>query len=442
MASGRGSRFQLHSKTQVADPSQVATHEVSKEQQVATALATGTLERWSVARLRAAPRNARLHSPEQVQGIAASMRRFGFTNPLLVSPDGEIIAGHGRFAAAGELGLEEVPVLILSHLTEAERRAYLIADNRLAELATWDRQMLADEVIALMAEDLPAELLGFTDEDLASLLTLDEDEDGELPDDDVQERIDRASELQEQWGVEAGDLWSIGPHRLYCGDSTNPESYERLLGAELVDIVVTDPPYGVSYVGGTEDALTIENDELQGADLERFLRAALTSAAAACKPGAIWYVCAPAGPNFLPFASVLTDLGVWRQTLVWLKNALVLGRSDFHYRHEAIFYGWKPGAAHRAPPDRGHDTIWEFDRPTRNGEHPTMKPPALFAHAIELSSGRGALVLDPFAGSGTTLLAANAVGRVARCLELDPKYCAVILERAREQGLAPSKVKE
>ncbi len=408
----------------------------------ATKVAT-KLERWSVARLRAAPRNARVHSAEQVQSIAASMERFGFTNPLLVSADGEIIAGHGRFAAASELGLEEVPVLVLDHLTEAERRAYLIADNRLAELATWDRQMLADEVTALMAEDLPADLLGFNDEDLAALLALDEgDEPAELPDDDVQDRVDRASELLEKWGVESEDLWAIGPHRLLCGDATKPESYERLLGGELVNIVVTDPPYGVSYVGGTEDALTIENDELKGADLERFLRAALTPAAAVCKPGAVWYVAAPAGPNFLPFATVLTDLGIWRQTLVWLKHAFVLGRSDFHYRHEAIFYGWKPGAAHQAPPDRGHDTIWEFDRPTRNGEHPTMKPPALFAHALKLSSARGARVLDPFAGSGTTLLAAHAVGRVARCLEIDPKYCAVILERAQDQGLAPERAEE
>ena len=407
-----------------------------------TLLATAELFRWPVARLRGAPRNARLHSQAQVEGIAASMRRFGFTNPLLVSADGEVIAGHGRLAAATLLGLEEVPVLVLDHLTEAERRAYLIADNRLAELATWDKQMLADEVAALLAEDLPADLLGFSDEDLAALLDdLDGDEEEpEVPDDDVEERIDRASELLEEWGVATGDLWALGPHRLLCGDATQAASYSRLLAGESVDIVVTDPPYGVDYVGKTADALTIQNDG--ASDLRGLLGAAFRHAADACRPGATWYVTAPAGPQFLEFATSLALLGIWRQTLVWLKNAFVLGHSDFHYRHEAIFYGWKPGAPHQAPPDRGHDTIWQFDRPARNGEHPTMKPPGLFAHALQLSSKKGARVLDPFAGSGTTLIAANAVGRVARCIELDPKYCAVILERARDQGLSPHRIEE
>jgi len=417
--------------------------EVSEGAPAVSLVAATALERWPVARIRGAARNARLHSSDQVQGIAASMGRFGFTNPLLVSADGEIIAGHGRFAAATLMGLAEVPVLVLDHLTEIERRAYLIADNRLAELATWDRQMLADEVAALMAEDLPAELLGFSDEELAALtaeLDADGDEEVELPDDDVQEHLDRASVLREQWGVETGDLWAIGPHRLLCADATKPESYARLLAGELVDIVVTDPPYGVSYVGKTADALTIQNDG--ASDLRGLLRAAFANAADACREGATWYVTAPAGPQFLEFATSLAHLGIWRQTLVWVKNSLVLGHSDFHYRHEAIFYGWKPGAAHQTPPSRGHDTIWEFDRPSRNGDHPTMKPPALFAHAIQLSSPRGARVLDPFTGSGTTLLAANAVGRVARCLELDPKYCAVILERARDQGLAPTRMED
>jgi site-specific DNA-methyltransferase (adenine-specific) len=191
----------------------------------------------------------------------------------------------------------------------------------------------------------------------------------------------------------------------------------------------------VDYVGKTADALTIENDNLAG--LGPLLSSALGNACAASRPGATWYVAAPTGPQFLEFAKVLSELGIWRQSLVWIKNSMVLGHSDFHYRHEALFYGWKPGAVHRSPPNRTYDSVWEFDRPSRSADHPTMKPVELVVHALLMSSQRGSIVLDPFAGSGTTLVAAQGTGRIGCAVELEPKYCAVILERMEALGVTP-----
>lgn len=232
--------------------------------------------------------------------------------------------------------------------------------------------------------------------------------------------------------TDPGDLWILGRHRLLCADSRSESTVARVMAEDKADIVWTDPPYGVSYVGGTRDELTIKNDDLTGDALEAFLRDVFGHTTAACKPGAAWYVAAPAGPNFLPFAKVLTDIGVWRQTLVWLKDALVLGRSDFHYRHEALFYGWTPGAAHHAPASRCGDTVWEVARPKSSPDHPTTKPIELVERALLTSSLPNAVLLDPFAGSGTTLLAAEGTNRRARAIELDPKYCDVVIRRWQE----------
>ncbi|MEM7517346.1 MAG: site-specific DNA-methyltransferase, partial [Planctomycetota bacterium] len=233
--------------------------------------------------------------------------------------------------------------------------------------------------------------------------------------------------------TQVGDVWLLGEHhRLICGDSTDPAVLAELMQGERASLVWTDPPYGVSYIGGTKDEMTIENDDLDLADLESLLEGAFGSAADACEPGAVWYVAAPAGPNFLPFAKRLSELGIWRQTLVWEKDSLVLGRSDYHYRHEAILYGWVPGAAHHAPKTRALDTILKFARPKSSPDHPTMKPVPLVQHCIETSSKPGGIILDPFSGSGTTLLAAESCARKARCIELDPRYCDVIVRRFEE----------
>ena len=354
-----------------------------------------TIRRVRLDALHQDPANARAHGPENMAAIEASLARFGQAEPLVVhAGTGRVIGGNGRLAAMRKLGWSEADIVELD-LAAVDATALGIALNRTGELAEWDDEALA-KLLASLRDEGALDGVGFDEAALDELLA--------QFDDEARDIEDVAPEAPPEVPVaRPGDLWVLGEHRLLCGDSTDPASFERVLGGERADLVWTDPPYGVSYVGGTDDALTIQNDELQGEDLERFLGAALTPSAAACKPGASWYVAAPAGPNFLPFARVLTDLGVWRQTLVWLKDALVLGRSDFHYRHEAIFYGWTPGAAHHPPPGRDQDTIWECPRPKASPDHPTTKPTARVVRAIENSSNRGALVLDPFCGSGTTV---------------------------------------
>jgi site-specific DNA-methyltransferase (adenine-specific) len=221
-----------------------------------------------------------------------------------------------------------------------------------------------------------------------------------------------------------------GPrHALLCGDATQPAALTALMDSQKADMVWTDPPYGVAYVGKTKDALTIDNDALDEAGLEVLLRSSLVNALAATREGGAWYVAAPAGPLFHIFAAVLRDLGVWRQTLNWVKSTFVIGRSDYHYRHESIFYGWKPGATHYFVDDRTLDTVLEFDKPSKSTEHPTMKPVALVAFCINNSTKHGAMVLDVFAGSGSTLIACEKTGRRAMLIELDPVYCDVIVRR-------------
>jgi site-specific DNA-methyltransferase (adenine-specific) len=224
-----------------------------------------------------------------------------------------------------------------------------------------------------------------------------------------------------------GDLIELGDHRLLCGDSTKREDVDRVLGGERPATTCSDPPYGVEYVGKTKDALTVRNDGAAG--LRQLLTDSLGHAFDVCLEGAVWYVAAPAGPQFEDFAAVLSKLGVWRQTLVWVKDSMVLGRSDYHYRHEAIFYGWKPGKAHREPPDRTQTTVWEVPRPKASREHPTMKPVALYARMLKNSTTVGSVVYEPFCGSGTTLIAAEQLGRRCYGIEIDPGYCDVVVAR-------------
>ena len=366
-------------------------------------------------------RNSRTHDPAQVAQIAASIKAFGFTNPVLVDGVGGIIAGHGRVLAARQLNLQTVPCIRLSHLTENQTRAYVIADNQLALNAGWNQEMLLLEIQALQAAEFNLDLLGFTPAELAALMPelvapglTDEDAVPEV-------RPDPVSQL--------GDVWLLGGHRVMCGDATSIEQLEQLTAGALVDMWLTDPPYNVAYEGGTKDKLTIQNDAMGNADFRQFLRDAYVGADAVMKSGAVFYIwhADSEGYNFRGAAS---DAG-WkvRQCLIWKKSSLVMGRQDYHWQHEPCLYGWKDGAAHLWATDRKQTTILEFNKPTRNGEHPTMKPVELFEYQLLNNTKGSDIVLDSFGGSGTTVIAAHKHGRLARVMELDPKYCDVIIRR-------------
>lgn len=326
--------------------------------------------------------------------------------------------------AAKQLGVDRVPVRYLD-LDPADAHLLALADNRLNEEATWNDEALGAVLEQLRAEGAELGASGFGDEEIARLL-------GELDAkklSEVEEAEDAIIERPTVPDSQPGQAYDLGKHRLVCGDSTDPATWDLLLGGAKADLVWTDPPYGVAYVGKTKSALTIENDDLDLEELGGFLRDALSLAEAHTRPGGSWYVAAPSGVPFLAFGEVLNELGIWRQTLAWVKHTFALGRSDYHWRHESIFYGWKPGAAHYFVDDRKQDTVWEFDKPHRNADHPTMKPVELVQRAVRNSSKAGQLVVDCFGGSGTTLIAAAKEGRRAFLVEKDPGYCDVIRTR-------------
>jgi site-specific DNA-methyltransferase (adenine-specific) len=365
-------------------------------------------------------RNTRTHSEAQVAQIAGSIREFGFTNPVLIDGENGIIAGHGRVLAAQKLGLGKVPCIRLSHLTDTQRRAYIIADNKLALNAGWDEELLGLELADLREDGFDLELTGFDGDELANLLA--ETTEGQTDPDEVPEPpVDPVSVL--------GDVWVLGRHRLLCGDSTSIDDLRKLCGEQDVDMWLTDPPYNVAYEGKTKDALTIQNDEMADDQFRQFLRDAYTAADAVMKPGAVFYIWHADSEGY-NFRGAANDAG-WkvRQCLIWKKSSMVMGRQDYHWKHEPCLYGWKEGAGHLWAADRKQTTILEFDRPNRNGDHPTMKPVALFEYQMLNNTKGGDLVLDSFGGSGTTLIAAEKNGRFARLMELDPKYVDVIVTR-------------
>ena len=369
-------------------------------------------------------RNSRTHSDEQVAQVAASIKEFGFTNPVLVDQDGMIIAGHGRTLAAQRLQMKEVPCLRLSHLSEAQKRAYVIADNKLALNAGWDDELLAVELRDLKDSDFDLSLTGFGDDELADLLA-EALEEGLTDEDSVPEAPETPVTVE-------GDIWVLGKHRLMCGDATSIENLEKLCEGQLVDMWLTDPPYNVAYEGKTKDALTIKNDEMGNEDFRQFLRDSYTAADAVMKPGAVFYIWHADSEGY-NFRGAAFDIE-WtiRQCLIWKKQTMVMGRQDYHWQHEPCLYGWKEGAAHLWASDRKQTTILEFNRPMRSADHPTMKPVELFEYQI-LNNTKGAdLVLDSFSGSGTTVICCEKIGRRARALELDPVYCDVIVKRWQE----------
>lgn len=369
-------------------------------------------------------RNSRTHSDEQVAQIAASVREFGWTNPILIDGENGIIAGHGRVLAARKLGMAEVPCIELAGLSDIQRRAYIIADNKLALNAGWDEELLAVEFAELADAGFDNLLTGFTADEIDALIP-EQIQEG-LTDDDA------APEVQAEAFTKPGDVWVMGKHRLLCGDATSIETLEQLCEGQLVDMWLTDPPYNVDYQGGTKEALKIQNDNMADDDFRQFLRDAYTAADAVMKAGAVFYIWHADSEGY-NFRGAAVDAG-WRirQCLIWKKSSIVMGRQDYHWKHEPCLYGWKDGAGHLWAADRKQSTILEFDKPQRNGEHPTMKPVALFEYQMLNNTKGGDAILDSFGGSGTTLIAAEKNGRVARLLELDPRYCDVIVKRWQE----------
>lgn len=366
--------------------------------------------------------NSRKHSEEQIAQIAASIKEFGWTNPILVDGENGIIAGHGRLMAARKLEMDKVPVIELAHLSENQRKALIIADNKLALNAEWDDQLLSIELKDLSDDEFALDLLGFGEEELNALLNPTKLTDGLTEEDEVPEPPPEPT-------TKLGDVWLLGNHRLMCGDSTQIDQLEKLCNGRQVDMWLTDPPYNVAYEGKTKDALTIQNDSMSNDSFRQFLRDAYVAANVVMKAGAVFYIWHADSEGY-NFRGAAFDAG-WkvRQCLIWKKSTIVMGRQDYHWKHEPCLYGWKEGAGHLWAADRKQSTILEFDKPSRNGEHPTMKPVSLFEYQMLNNTKGGDIVLDSFGGSGTTMIAAEKNGRVAYLMEFDPKYCDVIVKR-------------
>ena len=389
-----------------------------------TALAE-RIELWPVDRLRPYERNPRTHGDDQVAQLAASMVEFGFTNPILVGEANGILAGHGRLMAARQLGLAEVPVVRLEHLSEAQKRAYVIADNQLAATAGWNDERLAEEIGWLRDERFDLDLLGFDATELERLLSLDgTDPEAAEPEDEVPEPPKDAV-------ARPGDLWLLGEHRLLCGDATVLSDVERVLGGTLADMAWTDPPYNVDYGNTSKDkqrgkGRKILNDNL-GQGFEVFLTDACTNLISVTK-GAIYIAMSSSELHTLQRAFAAAG-GKWSTFVIWAKHTFTLGRADYQRQYEPIIYGWREGADHHWCGARDQGDVWFFDKPAKNDLHPTMKPVALVERAIRNSSKTRDIVLDPFGGSGSTLIAAEKTGRQARLVELEPGYADVIVER-------------
>ena len=387
------------------------------------------IEQWPTGKLLPYARNARTHTDAQVAQIAASIAEFGFTNPVLAGSDGVIVAGHGRLAAAQKLGLRSVPVVVLDHLTPTQRRALVIADNRIAENAGWDEAMLQVELAALQDDNFDLSLTGFDADALADLLA------GEETSTEGQTDEDAVPESSGPAVSRPGDIWICGDHRVLCGDATDAGSYAALLGDERADMVFTDPPYNVNYANTAKDRQrgkdrAILNDNL-GEGFYDFLLAALTPTLAHCHGGI--YVAMSSSELDVLQAAFRAAGGKWSTFIIWAKNTFTLGHADYQRQFEPILYGWPEGGKRHWCGDRDQGDVWQIKKPHKNDLHPTMKPVELVERAIRNSSRPGDVVLDAFGGSGTTMIAAEKSGRHARLIELDPKYVDVIVRRWQER---------
>ena len=366
--------------------------------------------------------NARTHNAQQINKLRSSLREFGFINPVIIDRDFNVIAGHGRIMAAKEEGINEVPCVFVDYLTEAQKKAYILVDNRMAMDAGWDEELLKVEIEALQAEDFDLSLTGFDESELAGFF--------DTADDAKEDDFDVDAELEKPPVTKSGDLWLLGNHRLLCGDSTKEESYTLLMNSKKANLVVTDPPYNVNYQG---TAGKIKNDNLENDKFYQFLFDAFTCMEKAMADDASIYVF-HADTEGLNFRKAFADAGFYLSgTCIWKKQSLVLGRSPYQWQHEPCLFGWKKNGKHQWYSDRKQTTIWEFDKPKKNGDHPTMKPVPLIAYPIKNSSMSNCIVLDPFGGSGSTLIACEQTNRICHTIELDEKYCDVIVKRYIEQ---------
>ena len=366
--------------------------------------------------------NARTHNAQQINKLRSSLREFGFINPVIIDRDFNVIAGHGRIMAAKEEGINEVPCVFVDYLTEAQKKAYILVDNRMAMDAGWDEELLKVEIEALQAEDFDLSLTGFDESELAGFF--------DTADDAKEDDFDVDAELEKPPVTKSGDLWLLGNHRLLCGDSTKEESYTLLMNSKKANLVVTDPPYNVNYQG---TAGKIKNDNLENDKFYQFLFDAFTCMEKAMADDASIYVF-HADTEGLNFRKAFADAGFYLSgTCIWKKQSLVLGRSPYQWQHEPCLFGWKKNGKHQWYSDRKQTTIWEFDKPKKNGDHPTMKPVPLIAYPIKNSSMSNCIVLDPFGGSGSTLIACEHTNRICHTIELDEKYCDVIVKRYIEQ---------
>lgn len=401
---------------------------------------TTKLEMRRVADLIPYARNAREHSDDQVQQLRASLREFGFVAPLLIDTQGNIIAGHGRLLAAKAEGMEEVPCVLVEHLTDTQRRAYILADNRLAEQASWNEDLVSLELQELKDAGFDFSLTGFDESDIILEDSTDVQEDDYDP------------EIPAEPKSQRGQIYQLGRHRLMCGDATAPADVAALMAGTEAQLLLTDPPYNVDYTGGTGEHMKIENDAQAEDAYCDFLRQAFGNAKAVMEPGASYYLWHADGAPGLAVRTACHSVGLQvRQCLIWVKQSATLSRQDYHWQHEpclhgqtevealdcgdtwddheACLYGWKDGRAHLWCSDRKQTTVLEFDRPTRSEEHPTMKPVRLFGYQVANSTLREAVVLDLFAGSGTTAIACEQLGRVAYLMESDPRFVDVIIDR-------------
>lgn len=364
--------------------------------------------------------NARTHSPEQINKLRASLREFGFINPVIIDREFGIIAGHGRVMAAREEGIAEVPCVFVDHLTEAQKKAYILADNRMAMDAGWDEELLRVEIEALQGADFDVGLTGFDDKEIADLFKTDS---GKVEDDD----FDLTAALEKASFVEEGDVWVVGKHRLICGDATNPDHVAKLMDGKRANLILTDPPYGVSFK--SKSGLTIKNDSMKNEEFYEFLKSAFVNMAAHLEPGGSAYVF-HADTEGLNFRQAFIDAGFHLAgCCIWVKDSLVLGRSDYQWQHEPVLYGFLKNGKHSWYSDRKQTTIWNFKKPKRNENHPTSKPLDLLSYPLGNSSQENAIVVDTFGGSGSTLIACEAMNRICYTMELDPKYASVILRR-------------
>ncbi|GAA0832849.1 site-specific DNA-methyltransferase [Cupriavidus pauculus] len=386
------------------------------------------IERWPTEKLVPYARNARTHSEEQVAQIAASIVEFGFTNPILAGSDGVIVAGHGRLAAAQKLGLDTVPVVVLDHLTPTQRRALIIADNRIAENAGWDDAMLRIELQSLQEDGFNLDITGFDVDALAEIMAGEETTvDGNIDEDAI-------PELNETAISRPGDVWILGNHRLVCGDATQASSHEQLLAGQRVQMIWSDLPYNVNYANSAKDKLRgkhrpILNDNL-GEGFYDFVFDALSLMLPHCD-GAVYIAMSSSELDTLQ-AAFRAAGGKWSTFIIWAKHTFTLGRADYQRQYEPILYGWPEGSSRHWCGDRDQGDVWNIKKPARNDLHPTMKPVELMERSIRNSSRPGDVVLDCFGGSGSTLIAAEKSGRRCFMMELDPKYCDVIVRRWQE----------